>query len=288
MFKHTRVFTTGLLAAGLLAGCNNTLSEMSIPENVVWNTMLTAVASPYPDLSVMTVGDDIAAEIGESATYAYCRYDDTGEYTLNTCTSGLCEQACPSATTFLGERTLYAVRVQLNRPDFEAGGVQLISDEAGTVQSMSFAISPTNSALQITAGVNEGTFPVDPNFPLMPELELYNQLLFLEMNPPEPTFGALDDLPYLVCGPESGPTGGDVIAINTVQIPPNNYDVTCGSLPISFNLTPQFDSVGECISESIKTQCKNAGLTGRARASCNAAQIGNCHASFFVPSNHAS
>ena len=83
-----------------------------------------------------------------------------------------------------------------------------------------------------------------------------------------------------------GPNGEDFIAINTVQLPPSNYDVTCGDLPISFNLTPKYDSVGACISDSIKTQCKNAGLTGRARASCNAAQIGNCHAAFFVPSNH--
>ena len=58
--------------------------------------------------------------------------------------------------------------------------------------------------------------------------------------------------------------------------------------PLAFNILSRdfFASEGDCIS-SLKAQ-RCSGLKGQAKAACNHAQIGICHATFNVPSAHNS
>ena len=287
MNKHTNIaLLSSLFALGIGAiGCNNTVQSMTIPETVVWDTVFTGLASPYHDLTIVPVGDDIHADWEQIDRYAYCQDPVSSQGSLHSCaTPGQCEQECTDeGLDFLGERTWYIIGVWLNRPAFQVGSVQLVSEEEGLVNSITLAVSPNTQAVEITAGVSEGTFPAgtEPNV----EEFIVDNFTYLDFSPHDPNFGYLDAFPYVACLP-GVETAGDAIAFNTA-LPADQYDFTCGSIPVSLNLVPEYPSVGACISDSIQKHCKDKGLTGKDRATCNSAQIGNCHASFHVPSSHA-
>ena len=112
-------------------------------------------------------------------------------------------------------------------------------------------------------------------------LDNYTTLAF---SPHEPSFVAAvhgdSNYPDVYCGIDGGI---DFVLFNTATATAGSYN--CG-VPISLSLTPPYASVGACISASLQQNCKNQGLRGKALAACNAAQIGNCHAIFHVPSAH--
>lgn len=264
---------------------NNTLDLVSIPENVAWNQMITSLASPYPDLQILTVGDDITAGwvSGPSGPVLYCGNPaDSSHVLLNPPGDG-----CPPGYQDYGLRFWYVLGVGLNRPAFQAGGIQLTSViGGGTVDSISFAVNAATSELKVVAGLSEGTIPLPYPFTQSEEgytIDNYVTLVFRphELTFVDATYGSNPGYPDVVCQVVQG--DGDLIAFNTATATAGSYN--CG-VPISLTLTPPYASVGACISASLEQNCKNQGLRGKARAACNAAQIGNCHAIFHVPSAH--
>lgn len=154
----------------------------------------------------------------------------------------------------------------------------MVSDAEGPVQSISIAVNSETSALEMTAGVSEGTLPVGSEIDL--DTYVVDNGIAIVFVPHTDGFAADDHLPYLVCE-TIGYEDGIWVAVNQ---PAGQYSYTCGTIPLSLTLVPPYDSVGDCISDSLAKNCK--GVTGRARAACNSMQIGNCHAAFHVPSNH--
>lgn len=268
------------LAATLTTGCfDNTLDSVSIPQNVAWNTMVTGLASPYNDLQILTIGDDITAGITASGgPTLYCGNPADSSHVLVDPADG-----CPSGYQEYGTRYWYILGVSLNRPAFQAGGIQLTSvTGGGTVDSISFAVN-TTSQLKVVAGLSEGTIPLPSTFTGPSEagyvIDNYTAMVFA---PHESTFVDATYGTDVVCSTEIIPDS-DTILFNTATATAGSYN--CG-VPISLSLTPPYSSVGQCISASLEQNCKNQGLKGKARAACNAAQIGNCHAIFHVPSAH--
>jgi hypothetical protein len=289
--KINKIFSVIIVSVFVLmlaftVGCNNTLQEMSIPADSAWNTILTGFALDYNDVSVMTIGDDISAEISSSeGPLAYC--SDGTDSNISYCDDpGDCAQECTDMGqdfVLLGEKYFYLVEISMNRPDFNGGAVQVISDEQGTLASISFSVNGTTNQIEMVAGVSEGTFPVGTDFN---DQEIYaiDNYFGLVLQPHDENFSEnelLDNqgLPIALCIPDSLE---DTIAIATNQ-PAGQYTLDCG-YTLSLNLLPPYATVGNCISDSLDKHCK--GLKGRDRAACNAAQIGNCHAAFNVPSSH--
>lgn len=287
-----------LAAVGLaLSACNGTVSRIGVPAASPWNQFGTTLVSPHDDLTVVTTGSDIAASIvNETAPFASCT-SDQGPFPVTCSTAATCAADCaanaPSGATGvgLGEiRYLYGVVIELNRPAFTAGGVQFESAAAGTVGAIAVTIG--GSGLSVGAGFSEGLVPGPA---INPEFEVFDDFGALVMAPDWPDFGA----GYLCtdgttnCDPGS-PT--NLIALCTegvasddglifrVNADPGAYSLTCGSVPVNLDINPPFASVGECISTLKAQRC--GGLKGKAKAACNHAQIGVCHATFNVPSSH--
>lgn len=281
------VISISALVLCLTTGCAKTLQKVTIPEAVAWNQFVSGIATPYDDIDILTIGDNISAEIlATDGPFAYC-YDPVANYGyIDWCDDpSNCEAECDAGENYLGAHYTYVFAVTLDRPSFTAGGVQLVSDAEGPVQSISISVNSETEALELTAGVSEGTLPVGSE--VDEQTYVVDNGFFLALSPHDPEFGAAEyldenDLPLLVCG---GPceAGDDCIWV-AVNVPAGEYSYICGVLPLSLTLLPPYESVGDCISDSLAKNCK--GITGRDRAACNAIQIGNCHAAFHVPSSH--
>jgi len=277
-----------LALATTLTGClDNTLDSVSIPSNVAWNQMVTGVASPYSDLQVLTIGDNITAGLVPQNSALFC-----GDPTNSLHSVLSADDECPAGYTSYGIRYIYMLSIALSRPAFQAGGIQLTSDTGGgTVESISFAVN-ASAELKVVAGLSEGTIPLPRTFTMTGGdyvLDNYTALVFAphDANFVSATFGSDPEYPDVWCSAspsDEGNSGGyDGIGFNTATATAGSYN--CG-VPISLSLTPPYSSVGQCISASLEQNCKNQGLKGKARAACNSAQIGNCHAIFHVPSAH--
>ncbi len=295
------------LVGAVLAGCNGTVSRIGIPAASPWNQFGTAFSSPHDDLTVVTTGSDITADLVAApggpvgAVFASCNSDQgsfiTGCDSAATCAADCVSNAPAGATgVSLGEiRYQYGLVIGLNRPDFTAGGVEIESASAGTVGAISVNMS-ASSGLSVGAGFSDGLIP-GPAPADSPELEVFDDFGFLAMAPHWTDFGpgyVCADGTTTGCNPEDGPE--NVVASCTegvvsedgllfrVNAAPGAYSLTCGTVPVSFDLNPPFSSAGECISTLKAQRC--GGFNGQAKAACNHAQIGVCHATFNVPSSH--
>lgn len=285
---HVISISALVLVFCLTTGCARTLQQMAIPETVAWTQFASGIATPYDDIDILTIGDNITAQIFASdGPWAYC-HDPVENYGyIEECSDAAnCEAECETGENYLGAHYVYEFEVYLDRDNFTGGGVQLVSDAEGPVQSISIAVNSDTSALELTAGVSEGTLPVGSE---VSDLDLYvfDNGFHLALSPHDSRFAEAayldeNDLPLLLCG---GPceVGNDCIWV-AVNAPAGEYTYTCGDIPLSLTLLPPYDSVGDCISDSLAKNCK--GITGRARAACNSMQISNCHAAFHVPSSH--
>ena len=117
-----------LLLAGLaLAACNGTVSSIGVPADSPWNQFGTHFFSPYDDLTVVTTGSDITAELTPTGFLAQCN-SDQGNFISTGCstaTCGLadCTAAAPAGATnvsFVAQRFGYALVMTLDRPSFSA------------------------------------------------------------------------------------------------------------------------------------------------------------------------
>ena len=295
-------FALFLLLAGLALGaCNGTVSSIGVPANSPWNTFATHFFSPYDDLTVVVTGSDITAGLEPAGVIAWCN-SDQGHFISASCT-GVCDladcqaQAPAGATnvTFDSQKFGYVLGMSLDRPAFNPGGVEVESATAGTVGAIALTLD-AGSGLSVGAGFTEGWLPASPD----DEISLGSDNAgFLIMQPPwedfgpgyictdgtttscDPAFGPENVL--AMCVPEFSDTELDALGLR-VDAPPGTYSLTCGSVPVNLTINPAFASVGACI-DALKAQ-RCSGLKGQAKASCNHAQIGVCHATFNVPSAH--
>lgn len=274
---------SALILAGALAvtvlttGCNNTVQQLSIPSNAAWNTMGMPIASPYNDLEILTAGSNIGAQIleGPEGPYAYCS---------NGTDSGIAfGDACPTGYNVLGLRYFYAFAVSLDRPAFQAGGVDLVSATAGTVYSLSLAVNTSTNNVYIAAGVSDGVIPLSSqNPPTYGEFIVADDYASVFLTPHDARFasaayGPDPAFPDFVCGTD-GPEGTDQIAMRVTTTRTASY--ACGDLTFNLAVSPEYPNLGQCISDSIIRNCKDQGLTGKARATCNKQQQSVCRAMF--------
>lgn len=298
---HLRLAAATAAVAGLaLAGCNGSTTSIGVPAASPWNDIATIVASPFDDLTVVTVGSDLSASIFLGQPGAICTSDQGGFFVA--CDNPGCTPPGPLAECiteapvgatnvgFSGNLTnLYGLNVLLDRPAFAAGGVQLESATVGTVGAIAIEIG-AGPSLNIGAAFNDGLIP-GPAFD--EQFEAFDDFTVLGLAPAWADFGdghiCLDGT-TTSCDPDDGPEnvlaacqGGDTLVFRTNAISAP-YALTCGTVTVNVNVNPPFDSVGECISTLKQQHC--SGLKGKAKAACNHAQIGICHAAFNVPSSH--
>jgi hypothetical protein len=288
-----------LVLAGLAFGaCNGTIQSIGLPAASPWNDLQTFVASPYDDLTVVTVGSDISAGILGVDQGAVCTSDQGGFFAQCAnpdCTppgpAAECVADAPAGATNVGFQGqlpfLYGLEVVLDRPAFTAGGVQLQSVTAGTVGAIAITVDG-GSTLNIGAGFSEGLIP-GPAFD--ETFTAFDDFAVLGLFPAWPDFGdgfVCTDGTTTSCDPNVSPDGVAAVCGSTDFValrgnaPPGPYSLVCGTVTVNVNVNPAFPTVGECISTLKAQWC--SGLTGKARAACNHAQIGVCHASFNVPS----
>lgn len=295
-------------AALLLGACNGSVTSVSLPAASPWDNFQTIVASPHDDLTVATVGSDLAATISNPEQFAVCSSDQGGFFAFCGSSVGCapdgpeaeCAAQAPAGATnvaFTGQLPFaYGVGVTLNRPAFNAGGVQIQSTTAGTLGAIAMNING-GTTLNIGVGFSEGLIS-GPNtgsggsgpFPIPSEyLDDFSLIL---LSPNWEDFGdgyVCTDGTTTSCDPDVSPEGVAAVCLNDGLALRTNEStgpvtVLCGDVTVNTNVNPDFDSVGQCISTLKQQQC--SGLTGKAKAACNHAQIGVCHATFNVPSAH--
>jgi len=293
-----------------LAGCNGTVSQIGVPAASPWSTFRTTFFSPHDDLAVVTTGSDITAGLTPGpfgpSVFATCT-SDQGPFATDCTSAATCAADCvadaPSGATgvALGEiRYLYGLEIGLDRPAFTAGGVEIESTAAGTVGAISVNVGAT-SGLSVGAGFSEGLIPGPSPLPNT-EVEAFDDFGFLAMDPEWEDFGpglvcadgtstscdtgdsSLEDVVAACFDNGTGPFGFSDGLFFRVNAQPGSYSFTCGTVPVNYVLNPPFSSVGQCISTLKAQRC--GGLQGQAKAACNHAQIGVCHATFNVPSSH--
>ncbi|HET6343305.1 MAG TPA: hypothetical protein VFH51_00180 [Myxococcota bacterium] len=296
-------FVLFLLLAGLaLYACNGSISSIGVPADSPWNSFETHFFSPYDDLTVVVTGSNITAGLEPTGVIAWCD-SDQGHFISTACTPSTCGLAecvagAPTGATnvtFDSKRFGYGLGMSLDRPAFNAGGVEVESATAGPVGAIALTLD-AGSGLSVGAGFTEGWLPASPDDGTALQFDNAGFLLMA------PTWEDFDN-GYLCtdgtttsCDPISSPedvavlcdhntsdNGLDALGLR-VDLPPGTYTLTCGSVPINLTINPAFASVGDCIS-SLKAQ-RCSGLKGQAKAACNHAQTGVCHATFNVPSAH--
>lgn len=280
-----------LTLAGLaLAACNGTISSIGVPADSPWTVFSTLFQSPHDDLTVVSTGSNVTAELLNAGAGAVCD-SDQGHFpascATSTCGVADCEAAAPEGATnvsFVDQRFIYGLVMTLDRPAFTAGGVEVASATAGTQGAISLTVSP-GSGLSIGAGFTDGLVPMSGD-----QLLTFDDAGTLLLRPQWEDFGpgwvCTDGTS--TCDPESDPD--EVVALCgneppndqvsfRVDAPPGTYSFTCGSVPVTLSLdAAEFASAGACISSLTAQNC--SGLRGQARASCVIAQIGICRAKF--------
>lgn len=214
---HVISISTLVLVLCLTTGCAKTLQHMTIPETVAWNQFISGIATPYNDIGILTLGDHISAEIIEDVPiylepYAYCHDPVANASYMRECDDpDNCEVECDNGYDYLGARYYYAFEVILDRENFTGGGVQLVSAEAGPVQSISISVNSDTSALELTAGVSEGTLPVGSE--IDEESYVIDNGFTLLLYPHDENFADNeyfdeDGAPLIYCEANSGGIGG--------------------------------------------------------------------------------
>jgi hypothetical protein len=268
---------TALAVTVLTTGCNNTVQQLSIPSNATWNVMAMPIASPYTDLEILTAGSDLEGQIidGPGGPFAYCSNGND---------AGIIEgDTCPAGYNLLGLRYFYLFAVSLNRPAFQAGGVDLVSAAAGTVYSLSLAVNTSTNNVYIAAGASDGVIPLSSqNPPTWDQFIAADDYAGVFLAPPDPGFadaayGPDPNFPDFACQSD-GPEGADAIFMRVTTARTASY--ACGALTFNLAVSPQYPNLGQCISDSIIRNCKDQGLTGKARATCNKQQQSVCRAMF--------
>jgi hypothetical protein len=282
-----------------LAGCNGATTSIGVPAASPWNQIQTVVASPYDDLTVVTVGSNISAGFFGAQPGAVCTSDQGGFFAICDgpgCTPpgplAECLADAPGGATNVGFSgdlpILYGLGVALDRPSFTAGGVQLVSTTAGTVGAIAIEIG--SSTLDIGAAFSDGLIP-GPAFDS--QYEAFDDFTIIGLGPAWEDFGpgyVCTDGTTTSCDPSVAIDGvmaicdsGDnlLFRTNAISAP---VSLTCGTVTVNLNVNPPFDTVGQCVSTLKAQHC--SGLKGKAKAACNHAQIGVCHAAFNVPSSH--
>lgn len=305
--KRTAFAFVFLSAALALGACSGTITSVGVPADSPWNTLTTVVTSPYDDLTVVTVGSDISATIPDAEQIAVCTSDQGGFYAV--CDSPGCPdpvaecvaEAVNTDLTNVGSDGqvpfVYGIEVTLDRPAFAAGGVQLQSVTAGTVGAIALTVDG-GTTLNIGAGFSEGLIQ-GPTIDLLTgpgvPFELLDDFAALTLGPAWPDFGegyVCTDGTTTSCDPSLSlenvaalcDNDTDVIAFRTNGAT-GPISVLCGAVTVNINVNSPFASAGECITSRKQQEC--SGLTGKAKAACNHAQIGVCQASFNIPSAHA-
>lgn len=296
---HTLAALLLLALGAVLVGCNGATTSIGLPAASPWTDILTIFATPYDDVTVVTVGSDISAGIVGSEQGAVCTSDQGGFFAV--CSNpgcippgplAECIDDAPAGATNVGFSgdlpILYGLEVTLDRPAFTAGGVQIESVTGGTLGAIAIQIGATT--LDIGAAFNEGLIS-GPAFNA--DFEAFDDFTIIQLAPSWEDFGPghlCTDGTTTSCDPGVGPEdvmvvcdSGDHLLFrnNAVSAP---VSLTCGTVTVNLNVNPPFDTVGQCIS-TLKAQ-KCSGLKGKAKAACNHAQIGVCHAAFNVPSSH--
>ncbi len=285
------LFAVALVAmVGLaLAGCNGTVSSVSFPAAAPWETMFTGILSPTDDLVALPSGAGVTAELlpgfivsGIQAVVA------CGGATphVEICTDRACDaQVTCGADPVIEKRYAYTLMAALDRGLFTSGGVQ-IQDGGGAIKmGLSINAGSAGGAFNVAAGYSEGLIPGV-------QFSDIDEVGGIGLTPHWSDFGpgeiTGEICPGGVCSTETIAACGedgvvDILAYFTVA-QPGTYSGTCGTVPVNLTINPPFSSVGQCISSLKAARCK--GLKGQAKAACNHAQIGVCHATFNVPSSH--
>ena len=293
--KRTFLLLTALFAILILAGCNGTVSSVSFPASSPWTDMSTGILSPTDDLVAVASGAGLEAELLQgslpgtpfSGLQAFVACGGASPH-LEGCSDRACDaQTVCGADPVIEKRFVYTITAHLDRGTFTSGGVQIQDGGGATQMGLSINAGNAGGSFDVAAGYSEGLIP-GVQFSGLPDEG--GSILF---NPHWEDFGDGS-----ITGPVC-PAGGtcstetvancftngfvDLLQYSTVA-QPGTYSGTCGAVPLNLTINPPFASVGACISGLKAARC--GGLKGQAKAACNHAQIGVCHATFNVPSSH--
>jgi len=185
----------------------------------------------------------------------------------------------------IGKRFAYNLAVHLDRSLFTSGGVQIQDGSGGTQMGLSINAGSTGGSFDVAAGFSEGLIPGA-------QFSDFDDTGAIGLAPHWDGFAPSDISGQVcsngVCGTQTIATCqltmlGDTLRYLTAA-QPGTYAGTCGTVPVNLTINPPYASVGQCISGLKAQRC--GGLKGQAKAACNHAQIGVCHATFNVPSSH--
>jgi hypothetical protein len=285
------LFSFALLSAILLsAGCSGTVSSVSFPAASPWTDMTTGILSPTDDLVAVASGAGVTANVVPSTafggTQAVVACGGVAPH-LEFCGDRACDaQAACGADPVIGKRFLYNLSAHLDRSLFTSGGVEIQDSNGATQMGLSINAGSTGGSFDVAAGFSEGLIPGE-------QFSDFDDRGALSLSPhwsdfaPGPISGQVCS--NGVCSTQTiancdfGPFGDDVLSYRTAA-QPGTYSGTCGTVPVNLTINPPFATVGACISGLKAQRC--GGLKGQAKAACNHAQIGVCHATFNVPSSH--
>jgi hypothetical protein len=288
------LFSFVLLSAVLLfAGCAGTVSSVSFPAASPWTDLTTSLLSPTDDLVAVASGAGVEANLTPGGTpvgpflspSAVVACGGATPYTVN-CLDRACDaQATCGADPVIGKRFAYLLSAHLDRSLFTSGGVQIQDGSGGTQMGLSINAGSTGGSFDVAAGFSEGLIPGA-------QFSDYDDTGGIALTPHWDDFapgtisgqvcsnGVCGTQTIATCGLD--PIGDTLRYLTAAQ--PGTYTGTCGTVPVNLTINPQFSSVGQCISSLKAARC--GGLKGQAKAACNHAQIGVCHATFNVPSSH--
>lgn len=294
------LFSFVLLSAALVfAGCNGTVSSVSFPAAAPWTDMATGILSPTDDLVAVASGAGVTAELAPGASLFP---PFVGAQALVACGGAtphveVCDdRACDAQVTcgadpVIEKRFVYTLLAHLDRGVFTSGGVQIQNGGGATQMGLSINAGNAGGSFDVAAGYSEGLIP-GAQFAEAITPSTLDEIGAVALTPHWSAFGS-GTLTGQVCsnGVCSTETiagcdvNGDVDSLAYLTAAqPGTFTGTCGTIPVHLTINPPFATVGDCISGLKAQRC--GGLKGQAKAACNHAQIGVCHATFNVPSSH--
>lgn len=287
--KRTLIPFVLLSAALLLAACNGTVSSVSFPAASPWADMTTDILSPTDDLVAVASGAGVTANLAPGDTGgAVQAVVACGGATphITTCSVRTCDAvAACGADPMIEKRFTYHLSAHLDRGIFTSGGVEIQDGSGATQMGLSINAGNAGGSFDVAAGYSEGLIPGA-------QFAETDEKGAIALTPHWDDFAAGTISGQVcsngVCNTQTiancdlTPFGDTLSYLTATQ--PGTYTGTCGTVPVNLTINPQFSSVGQCISSLKAARC--GGLKGQAKADCNHAQIGVCHATFNVPSAH--
>jgi len=282
------LFSFVLMSAVLvLAGCNGTVSSVSIPVAAPWNEMRTGILGPTDDLVAVSTGAGLESTLFPatlSGLQAAVACQGSGGPYLVTCSDRTCNaQAVCGTDTVIEKRYSYELVAHLDRGVFTTGSVQIQDGTGATL--MGLAVNAAGGSFDVAAGFSEGLMPGVQSEQIEEMGSIFLLPQWADYGPGELTGqicsgGVCSTGVVAECGKE-GPFADRLRYATVAQ--PGTYSGICGTVPVTLTINSAYSSVGACINAR-KATCN--GLTGQSRKTCNHAQIGVCHATFNVPSAH--